>query len=261
MLVVLPAVPAVTDALDSATRTVPALAILRDSHRFLGPAVLVLLPGVAATTAWLWERRPGADAVRVLAVLLALWPVLCLPSLAWGLRGALDPVVYPAEWFAVAELLESDDSGTTVVLPWRGGYRGYAWNERRAMLDPAPRFFAGDILIDDRLYVGDTVLSNEDPRLADVTAALAQDDPAAALSRLGVTRVLVEKDNGVAADQVPDGTVLHDGRRFQLVDLGEPTGSTAYQRPPRWAVLGGGLMAIATSADRAGARPAAARVW
>ena len=59
-----------------------------------------------------------------------------------------------------------------MVLPWRGSYRGYPWNEHRAMLDPAPRFFEGEVLIDDRLYLGSTVLSNEDPRLAESTTAL-----------------------------------------------------------------------------------------
>jgi hypothetical protein len=111
------------------------------------------------------------------------------------------------------------------------------------MLDPAPRFFEGDVLIDDRLYVGSTVLSNEDPRLADVTAALAEDDPGVALRRLGVTRVLVETNNLVAADEVPDGTVLHDGRHFELVGLGPATGSATYSSPARWAVVGGDLTA------------------
>ena len=253
LLAVLPAVPAVTGRLDTATETLPALAILRDSHRFLGPAVLVLLPGIAASTAWLWERRPGAEAVRVVAVVLALWPVLCLPSSLWGMRGALDPVVYPGEWFTVADVLDDGSGATTVVLPWRGGYRGYAWNDRRATLSPAPRFFAGDVLIDDRLYVEDTELANEDPRLADVTSALRTSDPGAALSRLGVDRVLVEKGNGVLGTEVPDGRVVHDGRLFRLVDLADastpPAGGERaaedYEIPPRAAVVAGDLVAVA----------------
>ena len=51
------------------------------------------------------------------------------------------------------------------------------------MLDPAPRFFAGDVLIDDRIYLGDGpahVLDNEDPRLADVTEALGERGPSGA---------------------------------------------------------------------------------
>lgn len=246
----LPAVPVVTEALDAATGTLPALAFLRDSHRFLGPAVLVLLPGIAAATAWVWERRPGAEAVRALAVLLAVWPALCLPSLAWGMRGALDPVTYPAEWDVVGDLLESGpDRGAVVVLPWRGGYRGYPWNARRAMLDPAPRYFAGEMLVDDRLYLDDTVLANEDPRLAEVTRALAADVPETALRRLGVTLVLVEKHQAVSAEQVPRGTVLHDGRDLELVLLGPATGSPAdspaASRPARWALVGGDLVASA----------------
>jgi len=242
-LVVVPAVPGVTAALDSAAGSLPPLALIRDSHRFLGPAVLVLLPGLAAATDWLWRRRPGREAVRALAVVLVLWPALCLPSMAWGLRGAVDPVVYPGEWFAVADLMGQDDSAT-VVLPWRGGYRGYAWNEHRAMLDPAPRFFDGDILIDDRLYLGDTVLANEDPRLADVTAALEGADPATALRALGVARVLVEKGNGVEPGEVPAGRVVHDGRLLQLVELEGEAGHVTYPAPPRTAVLSADVVTL-----------------
>jgi hypothetical protein len=241
-LTVLPAIPAVTEALDRATESVPALGILRDSHRFLGPAVLVLLPGVAAAVAWLWVHRPGAEAVRGLAVLLVLWPALCLPSMAWGLHGDVEPVLYPGEWFTVADLLDED--ATTVVLPWRGGYRGYDWNERRAVLDPAPRFFDGDVLVDDRLYVGDEPLRNEDPRLAAVTEGLVDADPAAALSRLGVTHVLVEKDNGVDEEDVPAGRVVHDGRRFLLVELAGPPGTVTYPEPSRRVVLAADLVAL-----------------
>jgi hypothetical protein len=246
LLALLPAVPPLTEALDSAAARLPALALLRDSHRFLGPAVLVLLPGVAALTDHLWARRPGAEAVRALAVLLAVWPALCLPSLAWGLRGAVEPVGYPDEWSVVADELATVDEGATVVLPWRGGYRGFAWNERRAMLDPAPRFFDGEVLIDDRLFVGDTVLANEDPRLADVTEALEDDDAAEALSRLGVSAVLVHRDNGVADADVPEGEVLHDGAELVLVGLGPPTGDPTYARPARWAVVAGDLVALLT---------------
>jgi hypothetical protein len=241
-LAVVPAIPPVTQALDTMTDSVPALGILRDSHRFLGPAVLALLPGVSAATAWLWARRPRAEAVRALAVLAALWPVLCLPSMAWGLRGSIDPVVYPTEWFIVQRVL-ADVEGATVVLPWRGGYRGYAWNDRRAMLDPAPRFFAGDVLIDDRLLLGDIVLDNEDPRLADVTRALDGADPAAGLRRLGVTHVLVEKGNGVTAEEVPAGNVVHRGRGLLLVELDGEVGSATYSAPSRGAVVAADIAA------------------
>jgi hypothetical protein len=173
------------------------------------------------------------------------------------MRGSVEPVLYPGEWFAVADILE-EQAGATVVLPWQGGYRGYPWNERRAMLDPAPRFFAADVLIDDRLDVGDTQLANEDPRLADVTRALGSRDPAAALRELGVTGVLVEKANGVTDSEVPEGTVLHDGRGLMLVDIGAATGSPSYPEPPRTVVLvadGVALLALAVAAAGVIRRP------
>ena len=46
---------------------------------------------------WLAERRrPGREAMVVLAGVVALLPVLLLPSLAWGLAGKLRSVVVPA---------------------------------------------------------------------------------------------------------------------------------------------------------------------
>jgi hypothetical protein len=167
--------------------------------------------------------------------LVVLLPVVLLPSLAWGLRGDLDPVAYPREWSATADLL--DRPGATVVLPWTGSYRGYPWNGHRSVLDPAPRFFAGDVLLDDRMYV-DRVLAPEDPYLGAVGAALgaAPEQSAAALRRLGVGRVLVEKGNGVRAADVPAGTVVHDGPGLRVVDLGRPDAGPS-RAPSRAAVL------------------------
>jgi hypothetical protein len=112
------------------------------------------------------------------------------------------------------------------------------------VLDPAPRFFEGDVLIDDRLYLGDTVLANEDPRLADVTEALEGDAAAEDLLDLGVARVLVQKGNGVGEDDVPEGEVVHDGPGLQLVELEGETGTVTYQAPPRGVVLAADALAL-----------------
>lgn len=219
LLAVVPAIPFVTDALDVAAGRVPALGLLRDSQRYLGAAALVLLPGVAAAVGRLEAAAvPGRGALRVLAGVVVLTPVLCLPSLFWGLGGGLRPVGYPAEWTSVRAVLPD---GRTVVLPWRGGYRGFAWNDKRATLDPAPRFFPGDVLVDDRLYVDGRVLASENALLRDVGAALRSEDPAAGLRDLHVRSVLVEKGNGPRAPDLAGATVLHDGPGLRLVDLGE----------------------------------------
>ncbi len=63
------------------------------------------------------------------------------------------------------------------------------------------------------------MLPGEDPRAAQVTAALAEADAAQALREAGVRWVLVEKPVPPAYD-APPGTVVHDGRWLTLVDLG-----------------------------------------
>ena len=247
-LTVLPAVPFLTDAFDAAADRVTAVAALRDGHRFLGPAVLVLLPGIAVVADRVWAAaRTGREALRAVAVLVVLLPALCLPSMAWGLGGELRAVTYPAEWFRAAQVVEDDleeRGGSTVVLPWTGTYRGFDWNDSRAQLDPAPRFFAGEVLIDDRVYLDeDTVLANEDDRLAAVTDALAAGDPTAELAALGVGRVLVEKGNGVAADEVPPGRVLHDGRGLTVVAIEDPAAVDPGAGRHRNLVIAGDLVA------------------
>jgi len=223
-LALLTSLSPVARLLDDVAATMPPVGILRDSHRYLGPAVLALVPGVAAATAWLLDRaRPGREAVRLVALLVVVAPVLCLPSMAWGRAGDWQPVSYPAEWHQVRERLPP---GRTVVLPWRGGYRGFEWNGRRATLDPAPRFFPGEVLIDDRLVVGSRMIASEDPLLRAVAHALDSGAPADGLRRLGVRSVLLEKGNGVAPADVPTGRVLHDGDGLTLVDLGRTRSGT-----------------------------------
>lgn len=265
VLVLLTAVPTVASALDDLASAVPAVGLVRDSHRYLGPVVLLLAVGVAGAVDWLWEQaRPGREAIRAVAVLLVLAPVLALPSLAWGLGGKWHPVHYPAEWYAVRDRLPA---GRTVVLPWTGSYRGFAWDGLRAVLDPAPRFFPGEVLVDDRLLVGQQVLSSEDPLLRRVRRALASRDPAADLRRVGVRNVLLEKGNGGVLPDLAGSTVLHDGAGLTLVTLGRTVRGHQTGEPAEWArvvvvgsdvavLLGWMVAVVVAAARRTGADPA-----
>ena len=264
-LVLLTAVPAVASALDDLASVVPAAGLVRDSHRYLGPVALLLAVGVAGAVHWLWEQaRPGREALRAVAVLVVLAPVLALPSLAWGLGGLWHPVHYPAEWYAVRDQLPE---GRTVVLPWTGSYRGFGWDGGRAVLDPAPRFLPGEVLVDDRLLVGRRVLASEDPLLRGVRRALDSPDAAEGLRRLGVRNVLLEKDNGAVLPDLAGSTVLHDGAGLTLVTLGGARPGRQTGDPVAWAqavvvgvdvaVLLGWLAAVVVAAARrAGAEPA-----
>lgn len=236
----LPAIEVVADALGSLSVQVPAVGILRDSQRYLAPLGLVLAIGAAALVERLLDlsrsQRPGFAG---LAVLVAVAPVVLLPSLAWGIAGGLRPVSYPADWARVADLVSAQDDGALVVLPWSGNYRGFSWNQRRAVLDPTDRYLPGEVLSDDRLFVGDRVLGSEDAMLAQVGTALAAVDPAEELGALGVRWVLVEKDQQVPDAAIPAGSVAYEGPSLRLVDLGAPTGTVAAHRhePARWPVL------------------------
>jgi hypothetical protein len=216
---VVAAVPALSggaEALEELAGRLPGLALLRDSHRFLAPLGVVLAVGAAGAATAVRERvRPGRGALWSVVGLIVAAPVLLLPALAWGANGELERSSYPAEWDEVAALL-GDDPGRIVVLPWAGTYRGFDWNHRRAVLDPAPRYFPGEVLVDDRVLLDDVVVPAEDPRVEGVRRALAADDPTAALAALDVRWVLVEKGRIV---DVPEGEVVHDGDELTLVEM------------------------------------------
>lgn len=230
LLAWLPALDPVGEGLDAVAPHVPGLALLRDSHRFLAPAVLLWAAGTAALLTRLGAAatrgsglRPGAAGAGLVLVLSA--PLLLAPQLAWGAGGALRAVHYPAGWTAVADLIALEEATTgepqaVVVLPWTGSYRGFAWNDRRAVLDPAPRFLPGTVLVDDRVYLEDRVLPSEDARLTAVGRALGTGDPeevAQRLRALGVGWVLVHADHRVAV--VPRGLVRWRGDGLLLLRL------------------------------------------
>lgn len=222
LLALLPAIGPIGRALGALSSDWAAVGLLRDSHRYLAPLGLVLALGAAALVDRLVTgARSGTAGVGAIAGLLIVAPVLLLPSLAWGLVGDLRPVDYPRDWDRVADRVATGD-GAIVTLPWTGSYRGYAWNARRAVLDPAPRLLPGDVLVDDRIFLRGSVLPGEDPFLARIGDALSGDDPAEELRQLGVRWVLVEKGNGVAEGDIPAGTFAFDGRWLTLVDLGPP---------------------------------------
>lgn len=215
----LPAVPGGADLVEALAAQVPGLALLRDSHRFLAPLGLVAAVGSAGAVTALRERiRTGTQALWGAIVLLVLGPVLLLPSLAWGAAGELERSHYPDAWDDVAALVGDDE--VTVVLPWSGSYRGYDWAHRRAVLDPAPRYLPGTVIVDDRVLLEDRAVPAEDPRVRAVDDALAAGDAdatTAALTGLGVRWVLIEE--GMGETTPPSGRVAHHGDGLLLVDL------------------------------------------
>lgn len=225
-----------TSPLDQLAQSVPAVGILRDSTRYLAPFVLVVALGFGLLVDEVVSHAKSA-------VVLAAVPVALLPSMAWGLHGFLEPTQYPSSWFQARAVLEQQGAGTTVVLPWRGSYRGYPWTAGHAVLDPAPRFFPGDVLTDDRTFLSSRVVASEDPYLTRVGTALSSTDAAGGLRALGVRWVLIERGPRLASGPVPHGRVAFASADLTLLDLGSAARSERAKPGVGW-VLAADLTTI-----------------
>lgn len=251
VLAALPATGPGRDLVRALVEHVAGAGLLRDSQKWL---LLFVLPVCVAAGLGLdalrgWLERHGALSRGVLGA-VALFPVVLLPSLAWGIAGDLEPVAYPREWTQVRQVLDAQPAADrrTAVFPW-SAYRRLSWNDDRAALDPALRFFPGEVVTDDALPVGRTTVGGEDPVSARIGAALASGSPLRpVLEAAGIRYVLIEHapadPTAVAALTAAAGSrVLHDGPDLQLLDLGQGRGRS--DPGTAWVVVTGDLVALA----------------
>jgi hypothetical protein len=227
LLAGLPATGAGAELVTHLVDSVPGAGMWRDSQKWLMPFVLAVAVGFVLALEGIGRilrtrNLPASGPV----IMLALLPVVVLPSFAWGLAGRLVPVDYPTEWGTVSRVLEGQpaDDRRTAVLPW-SAYQRLPWNGNRAALDPASRFFPGQVVtIEDLLIGGGVNVEGDDPSSAAVNLAINRGDPLGpALARAGVRYLLVERTAASAVDvPLPRATVLHHGPQLLLLDLGSP---------------------------------------
>lgn len=227
------ALPGLSDALGWVVQSVPGGGLLRDGQKLVAPLAVAESVAFGLGCVRLTERlsqTPG----RALRTMLVLVPLLAMPDLAWGVAGRLQPVPYPGDWSSVrSALAQHPDSGDVVSLPWQA-FRAFGWNDRRVLLDPAPRYLPTTVVVDDTLLVGGVAVSGEDPRAAEVDAALATGRPAVeTLPALGVGWLLVEHGTPGAVDPgLLDGAAtVYAGHDLTLLRLA-PTTSPPL---PAWA--------------------------
>jgi hypothetical protein len=127
-------------------------------------------------------------------------------------------VSYPADYAVVAARIEQAP-GEVISLPF-AGYHTYPWNFSRTVIDPLPRYVDADVVMDDRLIVGDKVIDGENRRAAEVRRTLSAGLP---LSALGVRWVVVQRVEGAAP--VPPAALaglrlVHAGSDLQLYENG-----------------------------------------
>lgn len=212
--------------------TLPGGGLLRDAHKWLAPWALLVavaagLGAVRAAGAVL-SRSSDRAAGAALLVGAALLPVMAMPDLAWGALGRLVTTQYPSDLDAIRAELSVAPDGDVVSLPWQT-FRAFPWNDGgRVSLDPVPRAMPHTVLSSGSLPVlrGGTVvtLPGDDPRAAEVEAALAAQEPLGpVLSRLGVSYAVVASDLPDADRDLPEGSQpLYLGSSFSLYALTAP---------------------------------------
>jgi hypothetical protein len=222
------------DLLRSMTDAWPGAAVLRDGQQFVAPLALAEAAGFGVAVAWAMkpspfgakgrtpERPAGPDRLGVaLGVLALLAPVLLLPGLAWGAAGRLRPVSYPAEWLAVARLIDASPArGDVLLLPWET-YRRPAWNHGEVVFDPWSRLLSRPVIWNDGTRVGGVELAPDDPRARRLDGVIRGGGPLiATLAAAGVRFVLDDADGPGLGARLPGAVIL----------VSQP-GLTVYQLP------------------------------
>jgi hypothetical protein len=246
-------VPPLDEGLRLLVEHVPGAGLLRDGQRWVAWWALVVAVGVAVGAERLADTlhdraapaggAAGAAAHGAVLVGAALLPLALLPDLAWGGLGRLEPVRYPSDWAAVAELVDAEpDRGDVLVLPFMT-YRAFAWNDDRIQLDPAPRLVPHPTVADDTLPVGPVVVGGEDQRVAQVREALARGRP---LAELDVGWVLVEHGTpGELPAELSSRTPAYQGEWVSLYRVdGDGTAAARPGRAPTAAVVAADLAVL-----------------
>ncbi len=222
---------------------VPGGGLLRDGSRLLALAAPLTAVLVGLGAAEVCRRLPDVVSRVVIAGACALAPVALIPDAALGLSGGLDAVPYPASYAAAVADLRSQPAGDAALLPFQA-YRAPAWNDRRPVLAPLGRYLGRPVVVQDDLVVDGRQVAGEDPRAAEVEAALSRPTPgqrAEALRQAGIRWLVVEDLPGV---DVPDvtGTEVWTGDGLRTVDLGP--GAPAPAVPVGWRVSMGAAWAL-----------------
>jgi len=222
---------------------VPGAGLFRDGQRYLAPLILLQSVGFGVGVAAVLRRVRLQRVVGVTAVLI---PIAALPSLVGG--PGLRVSHYPADWEQAREAV----AGRFIPWPFEA-YRAPAWNGRRPVLDPMPRYFAQPSIVPDELIVGGHRLAGEDPAAADVAAAIRSavsngTYPVPALLERGVGWIVVDREaGGPAPSSLMSG--LTEEYAGPSVTVYRIPGAPAAQPVPRWriaVVLAAWIVALTT---------------
>ena len=220
--------PAGRDLFAALTAHVPAAGILRDSQKWLAWWALAVAYGVGPGLERLVERLAGWNRVWV-ATATGLVVLAAMPGLAWGLGDRLEPVRWPSDYESAADAVDRVPGDAPVlVLPFHD-FRAWSWNHRHTTLDPWTRLVGRRVVVNDALETTGGTVAGEDPLAARVRTLPVRDGrySADALRRAGIGLVVVDRATAVAPGDAVGvsghATVVHDGPRVRVLDLGAAT--------------------------------------
>ena len=215
--------------LHAVVEAAPGLGLLRDGQKW----VALAMPGYAlagAGTVWALRRwlRPPMTALVCCAALL-----FCLPDLAWGVAGKVEPVHYPTDWPTVAALINRDP-GAVAVLP-ADTMRRFAWSGAAPVLDPLPRWVRANVLTTGDLNISGVTVPGEGNRAHQVQRLLLAGADPNTIRRAGVGWLVIEAgtpgDMGSSARTFERLPVTFRGRDLMLYRVGgETAGAPANRR-------------------------------
>jgi len=154
---------AIPGGIDAATRFaahVPLIAAYREPQKWSAVWLLALvvlsMRGVDFLSARLGHDGPRGFVAPSLAFVLALAAILPAGrSEVRYLPSIVRPVSYPADWYRTADSLRRNvsEESAVVVLPWHK-YLTFPFTGGRLILNPAPTFFPGHILVSQDIEIG-----------------------------------------------------------------------------------------------------------
>ena len=231
--------PFTADALAWAVRVIPGAGLLRDGQKFLAPYALLLTLCAALGAERLADRlaAPRARSCSWRWSCCRWRPCRTSPSVA---TARCAPSTTRPTGTASRPRFVSHRARSW-SLPF-GAYRGFAWNNGRTVIDPATRYFPGDVLVDDTLVVGNLTVDGEDSRARRLRGLVAD---RASVAQSGVRWVVVEHDAGptVPGTALVGLRLVHTGPDLDLYDNPQwrPADAPSWDRWLLIAVIGGAI--------------------
>lgn len=173
----------------------------REPHKIIVLVALCMaVLGASGIDYWLGRLRPGRAIIRpFMGIFACAVPILMGMVLLWGCWGQLQTSMYPAEWYALNQKLQTlPNDKPAVFVPWHL-YQRYSFSAR-IVASPAATFFEGRrIIVSDDPEFANVQPLKRDTLTTSVDKLLKQKphNLAAELHKIGVGYVILADEPNI----------------------------------------------------------------